>query len=82
MKFAPKQLLADRRCRGRKVMTYKRPPHLFCPRCNAAYDPIMGHQIDNWAYRGDGEGFVPVGISSMGIAELVDQGRATILSGR
>lgn len=80
MNFVPKQLFADRRCCGKKVMEYKRPPRLFCPRCDAAYDVETGRQIDNWAYQRRGGGFAPVGLSSNTVAELIDGGRAIILS--
>jgi hypothetical protein len=80
MNFVPKQLFADRRCCGKKVMEYKCPPRLFCPRCDAAYDVETGRQIDNWAYQRRGGGFAPVGLSSNTVAELIDGGRAIILS--
>lgn len=38
------------RCCGRKPIVYKRPPHLFCCRCDADFDPDTGKQIPNWAY--------------------------------
>lgn len=38
------------RCCGRKPMVYKREPHMFCPRCDRAFDPKTGEQIENWAY--------------------------------
>lgn len=38
------------RCCGRKPIVYKRDPHLFCPRCDRAFDPITGEQIENWAW--------------------------------
>lgn len=37
-------------CCGRKPVVYKRPPHLFCTRCDASYSPETGKQIPNWAY--------------------------------
>lgn len=38
-------------CCGRKPSVYRRPaPHLFCTRCDAAFDPDTGKQIPNWAY--------------------------------
>jgi hypothetical protein len=40
------------RCCGRKPLVYKRPPsHLYCFRCDRAYDPDDGEQIDNWAWK-------------------------------
>ena len=42
--------LNDRgQCCGRKPMVYKRPPHMFCPRCDASYS-LDGKQQENWAY--------------------------------
>ncbi len=38
------------RCCGRKPIAYKRPRHLFCTRCDAAFDIDTGKQIPNWAY--------------------------------
>jgi hypothetical protein len=38
------------RCCGRKPLVYKRPPHLFCIRCDAAFARDTGMQIPNWAY--------------------------------
>lgn len=47
------------RCCGRKPMTYKRPHHyLYCPHCDAAFDPSSGVQQENWAWRADGDAFV------------------------
>jgi hypothetical protein len=46
-----RQLNFKGRCCGRKPITYKRPPHLFCPRCDASFNPSTGRQIPNWAYR-------------------------------
>jgi hypothetical protein len=46
------------RCCGRKPIPYRRPrPHQFCPRCDRDYDED-GLQIENWAWKRDGEGFV------------------------
>lgn len=53
----PKMLDERGRCCGRKPMAYKRPPHLFCPRCDASYDPATGLQKPNWCYRALGDGF-------------------------
>ncbi len=39
------------RCCGRKPIVYKREPHLFCWRCDRAYNPETGEQIANWAWR-------------------------------
>lgn len=56
-----KQLNERGQCCGRKPLVYKRPPaHLFCFRCDAAYDPLTGRQIENWAYRADGTPKYPV----------------------
>lgn len=46
------------RCCGRKPILYKRPqdtyvnfaPYLYCPRCDAAFDPNIKCQVDNWAW--------------------------------
>jgi len=38
------------RCCGRKPIPYRRPPTLFCPRCDAQFDPETGKQIPNWAF--------------------------------
>lgn len=46
-----KQLDEKGRCCGRKPITYKRPRHLFCFRCDRAYDFDTGHQIENWAWK-------------------------------
>jgi hypothetical protein len=35
---------------SRKPIPYKRTRHLFCPRCDRAYDMDSGAQIDNWAW--------------------------------
>ena len=34
----------------RKPLVYKRPPHLFCYRCDRAYAPDTGKQIQNHAW--------------------------------
>lgn len=45
------KLLDDKgRCCGRKPIVYKRPPQLFCCRCDASFSTITGKQIPNWAY--------------------------------
>ena len=54
---APARVNAKGQCCGRKPIPYKRPPHLFCPRCNRAFDPTTGEQIANWAWRIVGDGF-------------------------
>lgn len=46
------------RCCGRKPIVYKRPPHLFCHRCCAAFHPDNGEQIPNWAYKKVHDGFM------------------------
>lgn len=49
--LAPKHLDEAGRCCGRKPMIYKRPKQrLFCPRCDAEFDPHNGKQTANWAY--------------------------------
>lgn len=56
--LAPQKLNDKGQCCGRKPLVYKREGILFCPRCDAAFDPATGRQIDNWAYREVGtEGF-------------------------
>ena len=55
--LAQKRLNGRGRCCGRKPIVYKRPPHLFCPRCHASFD-MDGGQIGNWAYQDVGNGFV------------------------
>lgn len=37
------------RCCGRKPLVYSRPTHLFCARCDRAFD-LRGNQITNWAW--------------------------------
>ena len=44
------------RCCGRKPIVYKRPPMLFCSRCDRAFDAATKEQIENWAYAPDGHG--------------------------
>ncbi len=44
------------RCCGRKPLVYKRPPHLYCARCDRAYNPETLVQIENWAYEKDSSG--------------------------
>lgn len=57
--MAPRTLDDKGRCCGRKPIVYKRPPHLFCPRCRASIDPSTGRQIPNWAWYEAGAGFAP-----------------------
>ena len=46
------QLGASGRCCGRKPLKYVRAPrHLFCPRCDRAYDIETGAQMLNWAWQ-------------------------------
>lgn len=50
-----RRLDSQERCCGRKPIPYTRDfIHLFCPRCDRAYDPATGEQIANWAYYRDG----------------------------
>jgi hypothetical protein len=51
-----KRLDDKKRCCGRKPIVYKRPPHLFCHRCHASFNPDTGEQIPNWAYYALGDG--------------------------
>lgn len=46
------------RCCGRKPIVYKRPPSLFCHRCDRSFDPATGTQKENWAFRWTDAGFV------------------------
>lgn len=52
------------RCCGRKPIDYKGswrgPAHKFCARCDRAYDRITGEQIENWAWKKQGDEFVRV----------------------
>jgi hypothetical protein len=48
--IAAKSVDEKGRCCGRKPVVYRRPPHLFCCRCDAAFDAMTGRQIPNWAY--------------------------------
>jgi uncharacterized Zn finger protein (UPF0148 family) len=43
------------RCCGRKPLLYKRNGQLFCPRCDRAFALDDGTQIENWAWRKNGE---------------------------
>jgi nitrite reductase/ring-hydroxylating ferredoxin subunit len=49
--ITPKKIDTHGRCCGRKPIHYKRPPRLFCPRCDAEFDVETGEQVANWAYR-------------------------------
>lgn len=80
MEYEPKKLNGYGQCCGRRPIAYKRPPHLFCPRCDAAYDIDTGFQIENWAFVRGKRGFIPKGISTMTVAELIDEGKLTPLS--
>ena len=54
------------RCCGRKPLHYRstrnnlpghRPqPSKFCDRCDRAFDPDTGHQVENWAWKPDRAG--------------------------
>ncbi len=47
------------RCCGRKPIEYKGGnPHKFCTRCNRAFDSRNGEQVQNWAWRKQGDDFV------------------------
>jgi hypothetical protein len=50
--FRARKIDPKGRCHGRKPIRYKRNggPHLFCIRCNRAYNVDTGEQIPNWAY--------------------------------
>lgn len=51
MRIQPVKRLDERgRCCGRKPITYKRPHHFYCCRCDASFDPVDGKQVPNWAY--------------------------------
>lgn len=59
------------RCCGRKPIVYKRSPtHLFCSRCDRAYDPLTKLQVENWAWYQVGSKFVHV---TAGIAQQVER---------
>lgn len=45
------------RCCGRKPIVYKRDGILFCPRRDRAYDLVECHQVANWAYKKNSEGW-------------------------
>lgn len=60
------------RCCGRRPIDYKSgkstglgTPHLFCARCDAAYDRTTHEQIENWAWERDGNNFVKRRISAV-----------------
>jgi hypothetical protein len=42
---------AKGQCCGTKPIVYKRTKHLFCCRCNRAYDLDTKVQISNWAWK-------------------------------
>lgn len=52
------------RCCSRKPMVYKgryttsTGPHRYCPRCDRAYDLHENEQIENWAWKKIGSGWV------------------------
>lgn len=49
--FVPETYLDENgRCCGRKPWKYKRVQELFCGRCHASFDLILGNQKPNWAY--------------------------------
>ncbi len=53
-------LALDGKCCGRKPIAYRRDggPHRFCPRCDRAYGLDHPGQIQNWAWKRFGDGFV------------------------
>ena len=59
MERKPRKLDQKGRCCGQKPIRYKRPPHLFCCRCNVEFDPETGIQRPNWAWVQSGDGFAP-----------------------
>lgn len=75
MEYQPKHLDDRGRCCGRKPMRYQHTPRFFCPRCDAAYDIETGAQIENWAFERSPNGFVPRGLSTMTVAQLIDDGK-------
>ena len=53
------------RCCGRKPIHYRATrysspdhpqPSKFCDRCDRAFDPDTGHQIENWAWKPNRKG--------------------------
>lgn len=50
-------LTLEGRCCGRKPLEYKRPPHLFCTRCNRNYDPKSGLQQPSFGWVAQDGGF-------------------------
>jgi hypothetical protein len=46
------------RCCGRKPLTYLRDKHYFCTRCSRSFDLNTKGQIDNWAWKRQGDEFV------------------------
>lgn len=60
---AARRLNERGQCCGRKPIEYKgrrEMRHKFCDRCDRAYHFDTGEQIENWAYKADGEGFFRV----------------------
>ena len=49
-RFKAKRIDDKGRCCGRKPIAYKRPPRLFCPRCDAEFDVETGWQVSNFHY--------------------------------
>ena len=58
--IAAKKLNERGQCCGRKPIVYKRPPHLYCHRCDASFD-MHGEQIENWAWGRMADGFDRIG---------------------
>lgn len=46
----PNKLDEKGRCCGRKPIVYRRPPQLFCSRCDRSFDVDTGLQRENWAW--------------------------------
>ena len=47
----PATLNAAGQCCGVKPLPYKRPPQLFCRRCDRSYDPVTLRQQPNFAWK-------------------------------
>ena len=78
MLLTPKRLDDHGRCCGRKPLVYKRwPAHLFCSRCEAAFDTATGQQIDNWAYVRVGDAFATK-LTQFSLDNLIELGRVTL----
>ena len=65
--IAARRLNERGQCCGRKPLPYKGGPHgrgekrhKFCDRCNRAFHFDTGEQIENWAYKADGDGYFRV----------------------